>query len=93
MDRLFELEQYFGRASAARGRQFVSGLFDFVYTVFGPYPLASPTYQLANYPALELRRAVFQERCNLVLVYEITPSEVKFLTVFSAAHDAANVRL
>ena len=91
MDRLFALEQYLGRENPVRGRRFVSELFDFVYNAVGPFPLAFPAYALANYPALALRRAVFQQRYNLV--YEVTASEVKFLTVFGTAQNAADISL
>lgn len=91
MDRLFELEQYVGRENPVRGRQFVSELFEFIYRAVGPFPLAFPAYVLANHPALPLRRAVFQRRYNLV--YEVTASEVKFLTVFGTAQNAADVSL
>ncbi|WP_310398162.1 hypothetical protein [Hymenobacter sp.] len=91
MDRLFGLEQYIGRENPARGRRFVDELFDFIYSAVGPYPLAFPAYVLANHPTLSLRRAVFQRRYNLI--YEVTTSEVKFLTVFGTAQSAADVSL
>ena len=66
-------------------------LFEFIYSAFGPFPLAFPTFALANHPALPLRRAVFQRRYNRT--YEVTATAVKFLAIFGTAQNAADVSL
>ncbi|MGI4740892.1 MAG: hypothetical protein ACRYG7_37460 [Janthinobacterium lividum] len=91
MDRLGDTEQYIGRENAARGREFVAALFDFLYDTVGPFPLAFPVYTLPRYPELELRRAVFKRHYNVV--YEVTPNEIRCLAFFATSQDAGRLDL
>lgn len=66
MDRVADTEQYIGRSDAARGRNFVAALFDFLYDTVQPFPLAFPAYVLPQHPELPLRRAIFRRHYNIV---------------------------
>jgi hypothetical protein len=65
MDRVAAIEQYLGRDTAARGRDFVAALFDFLYDTVQPLPLAFPVYSLPRHPELVLRRAVFRRHYSV----------------------------
>ena len=91
MDRLFDIQQYEGRNDASRGRNFVAALFDFIYDIIGPHPLAFPAFILPRHPGLVLRRAVFRRKH--ILLYEVTDSETIMLTVFSANQNLAEIDL
>ena len=91
LDRASAIEQFLGRDKSRRGRVFVAALLDFVYDIVGPLPLAFPAYVLASHPQLPLRRAVFQRRYNVL--YAVSETEVRFLTLFSAAQNPADIEL
>ena len=91
LDRVSAVEQFLGRDKSRRGRVFVAALLDFVYDTVGPLPLAFPAYALASHPHVPLRRAVFQRRYNVL--YAISETEVRFLTLFSTAQNPADVAL
>jgi hypothetical protein len=46
MDRVAATEQYLGRDTAVRGREFVVALVYFLYDTVQPFPLAFPVYSL-----------------------------------------------
>ena len=91
LDRASAIEQFLGRDKSRRGRVFVAALLDFVYDTVGPLPLAFPAYVLASHPQLPLRRAVFQRRYNVL--YAVSATEVRFLTLFSTAQNPADIEL
>lgn len=91
MDRLFEIQQYQGRENEARGRAFVDAVFNFIYDIIGPQPLAFPTYVLSQYPDFALRRAVF--RREYIIIYEVSAAEITLLTIFPARRNLADVEL
>ena len=60
-------------------------------TPWGLCPWAFPAYVLASHPQLPLRRAVFQRRYNVL--YVVSETEVRFLTLFSTAQNPADIEL
>ena len=89
MDRVAATEQYLGRDTATRGREFVAALFDFLYDTVQSFPLAFPVYSLPRYPELVLRRAVFRRYYSVV--YEVTTQEIKCLAFFANAQDISQL--